>query len=212
MGESFKDLPIMLSVQGRRCVVVGAGGVGVRRAKLLAEAGAVVAVVAPQVHPSARLICVEVHERGFEPSDLDGAFLVVAATDDAEVNRAVAAAAAERGVMVNRADDASAGSLAFMSSHRYGPLTIAVHSGGASASAAGRLRDEIAKQVDPDWGRLLTQALAVRRAIQERVADPATRTDLLRRLTDDRAMATLKDGGESALQAHYADMMKDLAL
>lgn len=209
--EPIGDLPVMLSVRGRRCVVVGFGGVGVRRAKLLAEAGAEVVIIAPQVHPSARMLASEIHERGFESGDLDGAMLVVAATADRAINDAIGVAAAERGVLVNRADDASAGDLAFMSSHRDGPLTVAVHSGGASASAAGRVRDWVADTLDPVWGRLLKQALPVRKLIQERVSDPAKRTALLLRLTDDRAVATLKGEGEAGLRSLYDDMMQDLA-
>lgn len=211
MDDIFSDLPVMLSVRGKRCVVVGAGGVGVRRAKLLAEAGARVVLIAPRVHPSARLVSAEIHERCYAPEDLAGALLVVVATDDARVNEAVASDAAQRGVLVNRADDASAGDLAFMSSHRDGPLTLAVHTGGASASAAARLRDQLAGQVDPDLARLLALALPVRRQIQQQVDDPAKRTGLLRRLTDDQAMSTLKAGGESSLRAFYGDIMKDLA-
>lgn len=211
MSEPYADLPVMLTVRGRRCLVVGAGGVGVRRAKLLSEAGGHVVIVAPQVHPSARLIGAQVYERGFEPGDLEGMLLAVAATSDPAVNQAVSDAAHERGVLVNRSDQAAAGNLAFMTSHRDGPLTIAVHTGGASAGAAARIRGLITDSLDPVWAQLLGLALPVRHQIQARVSDPTKRTALLRRLTDDNAVAALKAGGESGLQGLYADIMKDLA-
>lgn len=211
MGEPVSDLPIMLNVRGKRCVVVGAGGVGVRRAKLLAEAGAHVVIIAPQVHPSARLISAEIHERSFEPDDLDGVLLAVAATGDPAVNQAVSDAAAQRSVPVNRADRAAAGDLAFMASHRDGPLTIAVHTGGASASAATRIRDFLAESIDPVWGELLALALPARQHIQAEVSDPAKRTALLRRLTDDQAIETLKADGQAGLERLFDDIMRDLA-
>lgn len=211
MDEPYSDLPVMLKVAGRRCLVVGAGGIGVRRAKLLAEAGAHVVIVAPQVHPSARLIGAQIHERPFEPDDLAGVLLAVVATGDPAVNQVVSEAAVERGVLVNRSDQGHAGDLTFMSSHRDGPLTIAVHTGGASASAAAHIRALLADSLDPDWAELLTLALPVRQQIQAAVSDPAKRTALLRRLTDDNAMQTLKAGGESALKELYADIMRDLA-
>ncbi|MEM9346002.1 MAG: bifunctional precorrin-2 dehydrogenase/sirohydrochlorin ferrochelatase [Planctomycetota bacterium] len=211
MDEPYADLPMMLTVKGRRCLVVGAGGVGVRRAKLLAEAGAHVAMVAPQVHPSARVFGVQIYERGFMPEDVDGMLLVVAATSDPGVNQAVSDAALEQGVLVNRTDQASAGNLTFMTSHRDGPLTISVQTGGASASAATRIRDLLIESLDPVWPRLLSLALPTRQQIQASVSDPAKRTALLRRLTDDNAIEALKTGGESGLKALYDDIMKDLA-
>jgi siroheme synthase-like protein len=211
MSEPYADLPIMLKVHGRRCLVVGAGGVGVRRAKLLAEAGAHVVIIAPQVHPSARLLSAQIHERDFEPADLDDVLLAVAATSDPTVNQAISDAAAERGVLVNRSDQAVAGDVTFMSSHRDGPLTIAVHTGGASASAATRIRSLLSESLDPVWGELLSLALPVRQRIQAAVSDPAKRTALMRRLTDDQAIQTLKLGGESGLKSLYDDIMRDLA-
>lgn len=204
-------LPIMLSVTGRHCVVVGAGSVGARRAKLLAEAGARVKVIALQVHPSIKLAGIKIEERAFDPADLDHALLVVAATDIPEINDMISEAAQARGVLVNRADDASKGDVMFMTSHRDGPLTVAVHSGGASASAAVRIRDFLTENLDPDWARLLALALPVRQKVQQLGLDAAKRATILARLSDDNAMATLKAGGESALQALYADMMGDLA-
>lgn len=210
-SEVAVGLPVMLDVTGRRCVVVGGGAVGARRARALSEAGARVVMIALQVHPSARLAGVQVNERAFEPEDLDHALLVVAATDVPEINDMISDAAMERGVLVNRADDATRGNLTFMTSHRDGPLTLAVHTGGASASTALRIRELLVEQLDPDWAGLLTHALGARRQVQQQVHDPAKRAELLRRLCDEQAMSAYKSGGESALKALYADMMKDLA-
>lgn len=207
--EVLAGLPVMLDVTGRRCVVIGGGAVGVRRARSLAEAGARVIMIALQVHPSARLAGVNIEERAFEPDDLNGALLVVIATDVPEINDMISAAADQRGVLVNRADDASQGNLTFMTSHRDGPLTVAVHTGGASASTAVKIRDLVTENLDPDWAGLLACALVARREIQSQVQDPAKRTGLLRRLCDEQAMAAYKSGGESRLKTLYADMMKD---
>ena len=210
MDEPISDLPVMLTVRGRRCLIVGAGAVGARRAQLLADAGANVVIVSPEVHASARLIGAEIHERAFEPTDLDGVLLAIAATNLPEVNQAVSDAAQQRGVLINRSDQADAGNLTFMTSHRQGPLTLAVHTGGASASAATRIRASLAQSLDPVWGELLRHALPARQRIQAGITDPAKRTDLLRRLTDDQAIRTLKTQGESGLASLYDDIMKDL--
>lgn len=208
--ESPAAIPVMLDVTGRRCVIVGGGRVAARRASTLHEAGARVLVVAPRVDIHIANVGVEVRQRVFEPGDLDGALLVVVATDNREVNEAIHQAARDRGVLVNRADDADQADLTFMTAHHSGPLTVAVHTGGASASAAVRIRDDLAGQLDAGWGVLLTHAKVARKRIQAAIDDPTKRTALLRRLTDDTAMHALQTGGETALQELYADIMRGL--
>lgn len=197
----------MLDVTSRRCVIVGGGSVAVRRAAALARAGAEVFAVAPELDAGLLELNITIDRRGFEPADLDRAFLVVVATDQPAVNQAVHAAAKARGVLINRADDAGQADLTFMTAHRDEPLTVAVHTGGASAGAAVRIREELARHLDDDWATLLTHALNARKQIQQQITDPATRLPLLSRLTDDTAMNTLKTGGQAALLALYADIM-----
>ena len=139
--------PILLDVAGRRVVVVGAGRVGARRVHGLVEAGAEVHVVAPAVDDAVRLDGVTVHERGFEPGDVDGAWLVVACTDDAGVNAAVSAAAGARQVFCVRADAASEGSARTPAVARHEDVTVAV-SGGDDPGRARALRDAIAVGLD----------------------------------------------------------------
>ncbi len=196
------DLPVMLRVEGRRCVVVGGGPVAARRAEALSAAGADVCVVAPRLDPKIVELGVTVRRGAYEPSDLDGAFLVVIATDDAAVNGRVGQDAAARGVLVNRADEPDAGDLTVPAHRRFGPLTVAVHSGGVSASAARRVLDELAEHLDPSWAALLGTVAPFRPRVQQRVGDPARRAALLRRLTDEAARHALRSGGVEALRAH----------
>ena len=206
----YAGIPVMLDVTGRRCVIVGGGRVAARRAQTLHEAGADVLVVAPRVDIHIANVSVDVRQRVFEAKDLDDAWLVVVATDDPKVNHAVHVAAKARNVLVNRADDADASDVTFMVNHRAGPLTVAVHTGGASASAAVRIRDDVAAQLDGGWAVLLQHAKDARKRIQQAIDDPTKRTALLRRLTDDTAMHALQSGGESALLELYADIMRGL--
>ena len=135
-------LAVQLDVVGRRCVVVGAGPVGARRAATLVDAGADVVIVAPRavssVRDAAASGAMTWRQRGFVADDLAGAVLAVAATGLAGVEEAVAAAAAEHGVLVNRADRAELGDLSFPAVLHRGPLSVAV-STGAAAPAVTRL-------------------------------------------------------------------------
>jgi siroheme synthase-like protein len=114
ISEKAMLFPIALDLRGKRCVVVGGGAVGERKARALAAAGADVGVVAPEVTDG---LSDFIHEGGaahvnrtFLPQHLDGAFLVIAATDRPEVNAEVARAARARRLLVNLAAPAAAAS------------------------------------------------------------------------------------------------------
>jgi precorrin-2 dehydrogenase len=193
----------MLTVRGRRCVIVGGGPVALRRARSLIEAGAQVAVVAPGVEPALSALPIERIQRPYRHADLDGAWLVIIASDDPQVNEEAARDAREAGVLVNRADDPDRGDFTVPAHAHHGPVTLAVHTGGASASASAAIRRELSDALDPDWPRLIEQAARFRSIIQERFADPDERRRRLLQLADPQALALLKDRGEAALLDYY---------
>lgn len=202
------ELPIMLKLDGRRCLIVGGGAVAIRRAKVLLAAGATIIIIAPQVDPQLEKMQVTMHIRPFEPSDLDGVFLVVTATNDTKLNAEVAALAAERGLLVNRPDDAPEGDFVIPAHRHTGPLTLAVHSGGVSASAAGQIRDQLLGSLDPDWIRLLETIAPYRRRLRELIEDSQERQVILRQLASSPMMDILKAGGERALLDACDDLLE----
>ncbi|MEM9415271.1 MAG: NAD(P)-dependent oxidoreductase [Planctomycetota bacterium] len=210
-----KGIPVMLNVMGWRVLIVGGGAVAARRAAALVDAGAEVTVVAPEVDVSVESLGVDIRRERFDPDHLAlGSFaLVVVATNDPETNERVSFTLDHLpdAPLCNRADDGDAGDVSFMASHIDGPLTLAVHTGGASASAAATIRDSLAEQLDPAWPGVLSVARETRQAIQQQFVDPAKRQAMLRRLTDDAALAAYRAGGAEALQTHYRDIMQGLA-
>jgi siroheme synthase-like protein len=154
--EHGAALPVQLDVRGRRCVVVGAGSVGARRAATLVAAGADVVAVAPEAVASLAAAAAEGslrwEQRQFAPDDLDDAFLAVAASGVAAVDEAVSAAASERGVLVNRADRAERGDLAFPAVVRRGPLRVAVSTGAAAPSVTRLVAELLDEHLDQVLG------------------------------------------------------------
>jgi uroporphyrin-III C-methyltransferase/precorrin-2 dehydrogenase/sirohydrochlorin ferrochelatase len=140
-------LAMLLDVRGRLVVVVGGGTVATRRAEALVEAGADVLVVAPTVTPALAAMPVTLAEREFASSDLDGAWLALAGTDDPKVNAAVAAAAEARRVFCVRADSAGGGTARTPAVLRRDGITVAV-SGGDDPRRAAALRDAISVALD----------------------------------------------------------------
>ena len=136
------DLPLLLDVTGRRVVVVGGGLVAARRVQTMLEAGADVVVVAPEIDPSMPEGAALIESRPYRPDDLDGAWLVLACTDDPAVNASVCAAAAEQAIFCVRADDAAGGTARVAAVARLDGLTVAVN-GGDDPRRAVALRDAI---------------------------------------------------------------------
>ncbi|HXJ93465.1 MAG TPA: bifunctional precorrin-2 dehydrogenase/sirohydrochlorin ferrochelatase [Terriglobia bacterium] len=150
--------PMFLKLAGRACLVVGAGAVGTPKIEGLLAAGADVTVVAPQATEAVqgwaevgRLLW---HARCFEPSDLDGVFLVVAATSSNALNDAVFKEAQRRGVLANVVDDPPRCDFYYPAVFRRGDLQIAVSTDGKSPALAQRLRKQFEREFGPvyqDW-------------------------------------------------------------
>lgn len=198
------DLPVMLNVRGRRCVIVGGGRVALRRLGSLLAAGAQVEVIAPEVEAAIEALAeVKVHRRAWCPGDLDGAKLVVIATSDAVVNAAAAKEAAQAGALVNRADDPAVGDVSIPAHASDGLVTIAVHTGGASAAAAAAIRRELSASLAPHWPAMLALAQTWRPRVQQAVADTGTRQARLAAMTDQAAVDLYNTQGGVALEAYY---------
>jgi siroheme synthase-like protein len=155
-----------LDLTGRSCLVVGDGPVAEQKARALSECGA----------------DVKTADDDYEPSQLDGCYLVVAATDDAELQRRVFADAEERAVLCNVADVPELCSFILPAIHRDGPIAIAVSTGGASPALAQRLRDEFAAIVGPEHVELALRLRELRPAARERFATYEERRSYFRSL------------------------------
>ena len=154
---------MFLNLEGKRCVVVGGGGVADRKARKLLQARASVVVISPEVKPELASMAVEMHERPYTEGDLEGAFLAFAATDRREVNAAVAREGRERGIPVNVADRPAEGDFALPSTLRRGHLQVAVSTGGASPTLARRVRVELERVFGPEWAGIVEGLSRARR-------------------------------------------------
>jgi uroporphyrin-III C-methyltransferase/precorrin-2 dehydrogenase/sirohydrochlorin ferrochelatase len=154
--------PLFLKLAGRRVVVVGGGPVAGSKLDALLAAGAAVTLVAPEIRPEVRDLPVALVERPFEPSDLDGAWFVVAAATP-EVNRAVAAAAEERRLFVNAVDDPPSASAYLGGTVRRAGVTLAISTDGAAPALAGLAREGLEALLPDDLSRW-TEVAATQRA------------------------------------------------
>jgi uroporphyrin-III C-methyltransferase/precorrin-2 dehydrogenase/sirohydrochlorin ferrochelatase len=151
----MRYFPLFADLQGRRVLVVGGGAVAERKVRLLLEAGARVTLVAPVASDWLQAAAgVEVHLDTFRPQHLEGAVLAIAATDDASVNAAVAAAGRDRHVLVNVVDVAHLSSFIVPAIVDRSPLVIAISTGGVAPVLARLVRERLETLIDGSFGQL----------------------------------------------------------
>jgi uroporphyrin-III C-methyltransferase/precorrin-2 dehydrogenase/sirohydrochlorin ferrochelatase len=172
-------LPIFLRIRDRDCVVIGGGEVAARKVALLRRAGGRIRVVSPALGPTlARLAAdgeVTHSARPFQRGDTAGAVLVIAGTDDAGVNRQVAAEAEANGIPVNVVDSPDFGSFIVPSVIDRSPVLVAVSSGGASPVLARLIRTRLESVIPAAYGRLADLAARYRDQVKAAFAHPADR-------------------------------------
>lgn len=194
-----------LDVRGCAALVVGGGEIGARKAEALLRAGARVTIVAPELCSRlaewARGGGVEHRARRYEAADLAGMRMVVAATDDAGINAAIAREARDRGIPVNVADAPALSTFITPAVIDRLPIQIAVVSGGASPVLTRRVREAIEQAVPGSCGALAAVAARFRGASLQRFPDPARRRDFWNRMLDGPLARALDEGGEAKAEA-----------
>jgi precorrin-2 dehydrogenase/sirohydrochlorin ferrochelatase len=142
-----KYYPVFWDIKDKKCIVVGGGDVALRKVRRLWDCGAKVLVVSPQLTPELIAMKAEdVIEHVFDQYDvryLEGAVLVIGATDDEMTNTAISRDARERGIPVNIVDDPQKCDFILPSVVERGDLTVAIGTGGKSPALARYLREEL---------------------------------------------------------------------
>jgi precorrin-2 dehydrogenase/sirohydrochlorin ferrochelatase len=183
--------PIMVKLESRKCIVVGAGEIAAAKTTTLLGCGTQVTVIAPH---ATELIQQQAREgklawccREFVPADLEGAFLVIAATNSPAVNEEVFRAGKERGVLCNVVDDPEHCDFYYPAVVHRGALQIAISTGGHSPALAHRLRVELEQQFGPDYEAWVEEVGRRRREIMARDLPEARRRELLEQIASRQA-------------------------
>lgn len=167
--------PIFINLEGRRVLIVGGGHVALRKAERLSPYGADIFAVAPEFIPGfAGIPGVTLLERRFEPGDIEGAALVIAATDDGELNAAVSELCRWENIPVNVVDDLEKCSFVFPALVQRGELSVGISTGGASPSAAQYVRRGV-EQLVPEGFEGILDFLSSHRAEVKAALPPERR-------------------------------------
>ena len=178
--------PIFLKLEGRRCLVVGAGKIAEGKIRGLLDAGASVEVVAPFAVPQIQQWfgqgVLSWQQRVFEPRDLDHASIVIAATPSHEVNTQVFEEAQLRNVLCNSVDDPENCDFYYPAVVQRGDLQIAISTNGRSPALAQRLRQELEQQFGPEYETWLEELGVSRDQLFATNVDAEARRKLLHEL------------------------------
>lgn len=200
----MKYYPIFMDIAGKKCLVVGGGKVGARKAVGLAKAGAVVRVVSLEFSEkltSAGHKNIRLEKKKFEARDLDGACLVFAATDNMDLNARVREAAKTANILCNIADGSDKGDFILPAVVDRGHLQVAVSTGGASPAVAKRVRREIESLFGPEYGIMLELMGNIRKALLARGHDPEGHKKIFTALAAEDLPALIAQGNIKQIDA-----------
>jgi precorrin-2 dehydrogenase / sirohydrochlorin ferrochelatase len=184
--------PMFLKLEGKPCLVVGAGKVGEPKIGALLDTGARVHVVALEasevVHEWANAGRIALEIRHYVAADLDGTLLAVVATASRALNESIYQEAQQRGVLCNVVDDPPYCDFYYPAVVRRGDLQIAISTNGQSPSLAQKLRQQLERQFGPGYARWVAELGETRKLVLASDLDPERKRDLLHSLASREAL------------------------
>jgi len=205
--------PAFLRLIGRPCLLVGAGSVAERKARLLLAAGAELTIVAPRIGERIAELAaggrIHLISRDFRASDLKGRWLVVAATDDAVVQEEVYKAASAAGIFCNSVDDPDNSSYITPAIVDRSPLVVAISSGGAAPVLARKIRARIEEILPAETGRLARFAHEWRDRVRSAIKSLLGRRRFWEQVFDGRVASSVNAGRISSAEKLMSDLLAD---
>jgi precorrin-2 dehydrogenase / sirohydrochlorin ferrochelatase len=181
----------MLRLEGKKVVVIGGGRVAERKVAGLLGTGSLITVISPQATDKLKGLAgsglIEWLERSFSKEDIEGAFLIFAATNDNVLNQSIKMAASEQ-QLVNIADDPEGSNFHVPSHIQRGRLSIAVSTGGASPTLARKIREQLEHQFDDQFEEYLEFLFSARQRILKEVKDPSRKGKILTAIVSEEFM------------------------
>jgi precorrin-2 dehydrogenase / sirohydrochlorin ferrochelatase len=206
----MKYYPVNLDIRHQSCLVVGGGAVGTRKVKTLLGCGAAVTVVSPEVTNSLMALAgenrISLKQRPYQASDLEDVFLVIGATDNMDLNRAIHQDARKQGKLCNIADQPDLCNFILPSVIERGDLIIAISTSGKSPAFAKKLRKQLEAQFGPEYAEFLKLMGTVRKILLERDHDPEAHRRIFENLVDQGLLESIRDGNT----AHIDSLLKAL--
>jgi len=201
----------LIGLQARQTVVVGGGPVAARKVACLLAADANVQVISPALIPELQSLVdagdISYIQRAYQNGDLEGAYLVIAATDDLSVNHTVWTEASQRGCLINVVDDPEHSTFILPAILQRGEMSVAVSTGGGSPALARRLRERLEGILGAEYG-VLTELLAeLRPEIKARFPPGKARLQAALRVVDSNILNIIQHQGRDAALSYAREQL-----
>lgn len=206
--------PICLNLKNKKCIVVGAGEVAVRKINTLLKQEALVTVISPDLHPNLKeKLALEQFiwlNTSYQNDMLENAFLVIAATNNRAVNHQIAEYCNQNNILVNVIDEPQESSFIVNSYFTKGDLLVAVSTGGASPALSRKIRIDLEKSIPDEYAEVLEIVAWARAEALDKIKDSQKRREFLQNLAEidyitlleNESIATLKDRVKECLLSY----------
>lgn len=197
-GDDVPYFPFFVDIGGKRCLIVGGGRIALHKIRKLLPFSPEIHVVSPEICGGiADISGLFIERRGFQPTDLDGAFFVIAATDRPEVNSEISRLCRSRGIPCNAVDNPADCSFYFPALAQRGDITVGVSTSGKSPLIAAGLRREAERLVTPELAEICALMGEIRPAVRERFPEEKRRAVAMKAaLGFCMSLETIPDSGE----------------
>ena len=209
----MQALPIFFNIKNRHCVVIGGGDVATRKVTMLLKADADVTVISPEISAELKALAdenrIKFLQGDFKPTQLEGACLVVAATDNASVNEAVSIAAKAQNIPVNVVDAPDLCTFTMGSIIDRSPVVIAVSSEGNAPVLARYIRTKIETMLPAGYGRIAAIAGEFREQVKAKFATTQARRHFWEGVLQGPVVERVLAGQEQAARELLQDALND---
>ena len=203
--------PVYLNLEGKKCVVVGGGEVAWRKVETLLAAGAKVCLVSPEITPgidelvkAGRLVHIR---REYRTGDQGGAFLVIGATDNEDINRQVAEDAKKNDILVNIVDAPRLCNFIVPSKVERGDLIISISTGGKSPALAKKIRWQLEGLYGEEYAEYIALLGKCREQVLQQIPDITQRRRIFQALVDSDLIELIKEGDRDKIRQRIEEII-----
>ena len=204
--------PICLDLQKKECLIIGGGKVAERKTLSLMEYEAKVTLVSPEITSKITHLVqegkIQYQERKFQPKDLEGIFLVIAATNNNKDNQIIAQEAQKRGILINVVDKPSDSTFILPAVVKRKDLMISISTGGKSPAFARKMRQDLESQYGPEYGILVDILGNFRENIIHREPDEGKRKVIFQRLAESsELLKIIRENGRAMAEKRIRELL-----